>query len=56
MGWPLVAVRPQARIYAPPSCVRLLRERRGSRERVLDREVPGQAELLPFPIHAARTP
>ena len=48
MGWPLVAVRPQAPIYAPPSCVRLLRERRGSHERVLDREVPGQWERAPF--------
>lgn len=48
MGWPLVAVRPQTPIYAPPACVRLLMERRNSHERVLDREVPGQWELTPF--------
>ena len=41
-GVALLAVRPQAPIYAPPACVRLLMERRNSHERVLDREVPGR--------------
>jgi hypothetical protein len=48
MGLPLVSVRPQAPIYEPPACVRLVVERRKNHERALDREVPGHWEHTPF--------
>ena len=36
LTWPLVAVRPDADIYAPSACVRYLADRRGEHGRVLD--------------------
>jgi hypothetical protein len=48
MVWPLVEVRPQSQVYAPPSCVQLLMEERNEHDRVLDRAVPGQWERTPL--------
>jgi hypothetical protein len=48
LAGPLVAVRPQAPIYAPSACVHFLAERRSDEWRILDREVPEHGESNPF--------
>jgi hypothetical protein len=49
LAWPLIAVRPQAPIYAPSACVQFLAEPRTSGQwRILDREVPEHGESNPF--------
>jgi hypothetical protein len=45
---PLVAVRPEAEVYAPARSVRYLAEHQAGHGRVLDRDVPGQIGNTPL--------
>jgi hypothetical protein len=48
LAWPLVAVRPEAEVYAPTRSVRYLADHQAVHGRVLDRDVPGQMGNTPL--------
>jgi hypothetical protein len=47
LAWPLVAVRPEAQVYARPGCVDYLAARAAEHGRVLDRDAAGPGETGP---------